>query len=119
MDVAFPGNPPFGRSRPPLVAGAGGGEVVAAQRVRCARLVSQGTRDRGVREGAGTAPAVVAESPRPCGRVGTPVGSGRAEIHWACCASDPLSASYEWPRSGPRVALVVPAGVQPADATRP
>jgi hypothetical protein len=38
MDVACPGNPPFGRSRPPLVAGAGGGEVVGAQRVSCARV---------------------------------------------------------------------------------
>src|SRR5258708_20580327 len=26
MDVACPGNPPFGRNRPPLVAEAGGGE---------------------------------------------------------------------------------------------
>src|SRR3954465_7441680 len=52
MDVACPGNPPFGRSRPPLVAGAGGGEVVGAQRVSSARVVSQATRTGRAREGA-------------------------------------------------------------------
>src|SRR3954471_21570572 len=54
MDVACPGNPPFGRSRPPLVAGVGGGEmerpktgrvVVAAKdtRIAAAREVAMGS----------------------------------------------------------------------------
>src|SRR5437763_4007493 len=50
MDVACPGNPPFGRNRPPLVAGAGGGEVVVASSVTMRVRSIQGTRVEGARE---------------------------------------------------------------------
>src|SRR6185369_1889987 len=43
MDVACPGNPPFGLSRPPLVAGAGGGEVVGASKVTMRERATQNT----------------------------------------------------------------------------
>src|SRR5215203_5706486 len=47
MDVACPGNPPFGRDRPPLVAGAGGGEVVVASKVTMHVRANEGTRNAG------------------------------------------------------------------------
>src|SRR5689334_10779605 len=84
MDVACPGNPPFGRYRPPLVAGAGGGEVVAAQRVRCARLVSQGTRITCMREGAGSSPSLPALA---CRGIATTPADGSAQS-WAGSAPE-------------------------------